>query len=140
MNRRVFLLGLVISAGMALLLLIVLFWGHNGGEAPKLPMPFHPPEPGEAVPVISAQELLREFAQDEDAARQKYGGKRVWVKGTVTEISGPTVTLEGPPGVVCVYVSIPEQARLTIGLGATIEGRVKGHTKSDLTVFRPCKR
>jgi hypothetical protein len=140
MSRRVYLLGIVISAGIVLVLLLALFWRLTWEENPKLPMPFHPPEPEEVVPVITAQELLRAFAQDEVAAREKYHGKRLWVRGTVTKISGPEVTLEGPPGVVCVYVSNPEIARLTIGWEATFEGGLRGYTKSDLSLFRPCKR
>jgi hypothetical protein len=92
MSRRVYL---GISAGIVLVLLLALFWRLTWEENPKLPMPFHPPEPGEVVPVITAQELLRAFTQDEVAAREKYHGKRLWVRGTVTEISGPTVTLTG---------------------------------------------
>src|SRR5262249_3816304 len=60
MSRRVCL---GISAGMVLILLLVLFWRLSWEENPKLPMPFHSPEPGAVrtfliVQVIAAQGLV----------------------------------------------------------------------------------
>lgn len=71
-------------------------------------MPFHSSGVDQNIKVIAATELLR----DRNAFRNE---RPIWVNGTVTEISGPIVALDGPNGLRCNYVSNSEQARLRIG-------------------------
>ena len=141
---------IAIAEALAILVLAVVLWWQwqYASETPELPtdgngdplllLPLHPARPGDIIKVVSASELIAEFRQDKDAASKKYSG-RLWVNGTVTEISGPTVLLEGPQGVHFIYVSIKDQARLDMGRKVTIEGFLKG-SKDPINVFRPWKR
>jgi tRNA_anti-like len=142
--RVVAAIALAIIVLLSVVFLPKLFWPEglqNDADGPIIPMPFHSTGYGENTPVLSAQEILTEYRIDSDAARNKYAGRPVWVKGTVTEMSGPTVTLEGPKGITCVYVSTLQQARLTIGRKATVEGTLKGSPQSgDMELFRPWKK
>jgi hypothetical protein len=127
------------SAVMLLLLSSFVLWEALRSDR-KFPM-IHPAEDRDAVPVADAKELLQEFAADSVGALKKYRG-RIWLRGTVTEISGPSVTLEGPPGVLCVYVSVNDQMlmriRTSMGKQIMIEGNL--HKRGgNLTLFRPWK-
>jgi hypothetical protein len=128
-----------------LLALVGFFWPSSGVEGivdGKFPM-LLPAEDPEAVPVVEAKELLEEFEKDSVATLKKYRG-RIWIRGLITEISGPTVTLDGPPGINCVYVSISDQnvMRIRAGMGEpiVIEGRLSEHEKGRLHLFRPWKK
>ncbi len=103
---------IVFSAGMLLLLLLFAFAGGPAIVDGRFPM-IHSAEDPDAVPIADAKELLTEFENDAKATLKRYGG-RIWLRGMVTEISGPEVTLEGPPGVRCVYVSVNDQTAMQV--------------------------
>ena len=131
----------IFSAGILLLLLLVAIGGGRAIVDGRFPM-IHPAEDPDAVPVVEAKELLREFDNDANGTLKKYGG-RIWIRGMVTGISGPTVTLEGPPGVDCLYVSVNEQvimrSRTTMGQPVMIEGTLSDRETGRLHLFRPWK-
>jgi hypothetical protein len=130
---------LVVLAAIVALLLSIAFSLTICGEG-RFPM-LRPAEDPDAVPVINAQELLKEFEENEAAARTKYEG-RVWLRGRVTGYSGPVVTLEGPPGIQCVYVSGNDQMNMAIrkffGREVLIEGNFSKRGE-ELHLFRPWK-
>ena len=122
----------------AVAVLLLLTWSRFPDGA-KFPMHGYPEHPQSEILILNAQRLSQEFAEDAAAARKKYSGQnRVWVKGRVTAISGPSIILEGNPTVDCHYMTILEQARVRMGQEIMIEGWVKGE-KDYVTVFRPCK-
>jgi hypothetical protein len=131
----------VFSAGMLLLLLFA-FAGGPAIVHGRFPM-IHSAEDPDAVPIVDAKELLTQFENDANATLKRYGG-RIWLRGMVTEISGPEVTLEGPPGVRCVYVSVNDQTamqvRTTMGQSVMIEGTLSDRGTGRLHLFRPWKR
>jgi len=136
------------STAVFLVLLIYLAYRYDGRATPLqdqngdpiLPMPFHSAGFDGSIKIVEASDLLREFQHDKVNARSKYGpDMRVWVNGTVTDISGPTVILEGPPGICCVYMSNMEISRLSVGRKATIEGFLRASNHS-VEVFRPWKK
>src|ERR1051325_1367124 len=150
------LVGCLRAFGLAGAMLLCLFsrdifiWWHYDGDIayliwgdadfdpndPKFPARMHPPvEDPPAVPVLDAREVLAEYARDPVATTKKYKG-RVWLKGKVTEFSGPSVELEGPNGIVCTYVSLQDQEKMQIGQVITIEGDFDGGKH----MFRQWKR
>ena len=131
----------IFSAGLLLLLLFALAGGPAIVDG-RFPMIRSADDP-DTVPVVEAKDLLDEFETDANATLKKYGG-RIWIRGMVTEISGPTVTLEGPPGVHCVYVSVSDQmamrVRTSMGQSVIIEGMLSDRGTGRLHLCRPWKR
>ncbi len=130
----------VFSAGM--LLLLFAFAGGPAIVDGRFPI-IHSAEDPDAVPIVDVKELLTEFENDANATLKRYGG-RIWLRGMVTEISGPYVTLEGPPGVRCIYVSVNDQTamqlRTIMGYSVMIEGTLSAPETGRLKLFRPWKR
>jgi hypothetical protein len=136
---------ILFSVGMLLLLPVIVVWVSSGAEAivhGKFSM-IHPADDPDAVPVVNAEDLLRGFEDDRDATLKKHGG-RIWIRGMVTEVSGPTVTLEGPGGIHCVYVSGIDQTvmriRTSVGQPVMIEGHLSERAQGRLHLFRPWKK
>jgi len=148
----------LIASAIALTLLSIPFWrqkltkdrrqvteeaplSYDDNGDPLLPMPFHTAKAGAKTISVSAQDVIKEFQLDADKARGKYENINTWVNGTVTEVSvsGPTIMLEGPSGIECVYLSISEQKRLGVGQKVTIEGWLGG-SKEKIILFRPWKK
>lgn len=101
-----------------------------------------PPKPPDADITVSVDDIKKDFAADEAAAKAKYDGKIVRVTGTLKTVADYDVdynyafTLDGMPAINCVASKSGSKGAKAISIGqeATVQGKCTTATKDSFAL------